>query len=145
MERGGEIAGAGETDGEGETTVERRREGERSVGERRRRGGRRRVKAECTSEGESATGLGRFRTWQSSAAQKRHPAPTPPFRERTPPSLTLPPPHFSLLLGFSRRPTSSSPLPPTKRAEHLSARARARVYTYPLPRFYPHPPLSLAT
>lgn len=105
--------------------MERRREGERSVGERRR-GGRRRVKAECTSEGESATGLGRFRTWQSSAAQKRHPAPTPPFRERTPPSLTLPPPHFSLLLGFSRRPTSSPP-PPTKRAEHLSARACIRI------------------
>lgn len=111
--------------------MERRREGERSVGERRRRGGRRRVKAECTSEGESATGLGRFRTWQSSAAQKRHPAPTPPFRERTPPSLTLPPPHFSLLLGFSRRPTSSSP--PPRNEPSISARARARVYVSPPP------------
>lgn len=61
---------------------------------------------------------------------------------RAHPTITHPPsPHFSLLLGFSRRPTSSLPPP------HETSRAsqRARVYTYPLPRFYPHPPLSLAT
>lgn len=68
---------------------ERRRHGE---GEREseRRGGRRRVKAECTSEGESATASDGFELGKVQRLKRDTPHPLHPF-ESTPPSFTLPP------------------------------------------------------
>lgn len=58
--------------------------------ESERRGGRRRVKAECTSEGESATASDGFELGKVQRLKRDTPHPLHPF-ESTPPSFTLPP------------------------------------------------------
>lgn len=68
---------------------ERRRHGEGEK-ESERRGGRRRVKAECTSEGESATASDGFELGKVQRLKRDTPHPLHPF-ESTPPSFTLPP------------------------------------------------------
>lgn len=128
------------------------------------------MKAECTSEGESATASDGFELGKVQRLKRDTPHPLHPF-ESTPPSFTLPPssrpflasprllsppvgqlhppPHHDSLFSSSLPPlTQNEPSisarapPPARVGLHTLSLAHQHACIYPLlPYSYPHPPL----